>query len=156
MKRLSLLRHADALPQQAGGNDHDRPLSAFGLRQANQLAASVAATPNTWDACLSSTATRALTTAQLVCAALNPPLVIISNSHLYTFNVDQLLQELESLDDTLNHPLIVGHNPAISELLHYLCTTEHGSVATATLVTLELTTDHWLDIHRECAKILQS
>jgi len=154
MKRISLLRHAKAVEARPGLPDHDRPLSEKGQKQLAILGHQLQAENPGWDSCFSSSANRAINTAESVCQQITPLIAPRINSQLYTFDADELMNQLVLLDEELTHPLIVGHNPALSDLTHYLSREPFGSLGTANLVMLQLDIDHWSEMRKQCGKIL--
>lgn len=116
---LHLLRHAHAGdPTKWHGPDFDRPLSARGREQAARLGTLLAATGFAPDAIIASPRVRALQTAELLADRLGA-----------RFRVDGRLAEplsaraveriLGDAGDPLR-PVLVGHDPAFSELLALL------------------------------------
>jgi len=154
MKRISLLRHAKAVEARPGLDDHERPLSEKGQNQLVKLGQQLAVSDPGWDSCFSSSAARAITTAGSICKQISPSITPRVNSKLYTFDADELLSQLVFIEDDLNHPLIVGHNPALSDLTHYLSREPFGSLGTANLVSLQLDIDHWSELRKQCGKVL--
>jgi len=113
--QLHLLRHAHAGdPMKWAGPDALRPLSDRGRRQAERLAALLAAAGFRPDAVLSSPKLRAAETARLVAEVLDVDVTLC----------DALAGSLilATLDDLLTaagnprRPLLVGHDPDFSEL----------------------------------------
>lgn len=149
MKLLSLLRHASATAQ--GTDDHSRPLSAQGRREAVDIATQ-------WQACglaaptliLSSDAVRSRDTAQAV-ADCFPTARMALLHELYLAPPDALLEATMTADDAQDHILIVGHNPAMGQLAYDLGGRAHPLIAhgfaPATLATFECRVDAWVDIH---------
>ena len=58
MKRLTVLRHAEASPALPGADDFDRPLSAKGWQQARRVGEEIKSRALTFDLVLASTARR--------------------------------------------------------------------------------------------------
>jgi phosphohistidine phosphatase len=127
-KYLSLMRHAKAVKHlSSAGRDYDRELQERGVRQASLtgafLAAQDAPRPE-WIVC--SPATRTRQTADLVARGLELPAErILEDSALYLGSIDDWLAALRALSPEVAHVLAVGHNPTISELLHYLLGTQN-------------------------------
>lgn len=111
---IYLLRHAHA--GDAGGwdgPDSERPLSAKGRRQAQQLGAFLADRALTPDAIVSSPKVRALQTAQLVADALG--VGVTTDERLGgPIDVDQLGALLDSVGGA--SVMLVGHDPDLSDL----------------------------------------
>ena len=97
------------------------------------------------DAILSSPAMRAQQTIELVCKEISCERASIQwDRRVYLASVKTLLDVITEISPTVNHLLLVGHNPGLEELLLYLCRDEIPRsqtgklMATATLAQLEL------------------
>ncbi len=115
MKRLTLVRHAKSRWTESTLPDHARPLAKRGQREAVWLADTLARELPEPDRLLTSDARRALATADALQAqwpALSPEM----NSRLYLATPQTLLKVLRQLPDEVEHVLLVGHHPGLSEL----------------------------------------
>ncbi|MHB8439230.1 MAG: SixA phosphatase family protein [Acidimicrobiales bacterium] len=117
MKRVWILRHAKAGPHSA--DDHGRTLVERGRRQcagiADQLSKKMG--PGGFPPLvISSSAQRAQLTAQLVVEALGAPTTIEVDKQMYQADADDIVVRLQALDDEIDSVVVVGHNPALSEL----------------------------------------
>ncbi|MGH2860800.1 MAG: SixA phosphatase family protein [Solirubrobacteraceae bacterium] len=104
---LWLLRHAEAAE---GRPDEARPLTSRGIEQARTVGLALARLGVKLDSCLSSPKRRALETAQLACERLG--VEVIAESAIAGSTYDP-----EGLTAGLGEALLVGHNPAISNVL---------------------------------------
>lgn len=127
MKQLLLVRHAKSDLAAAGEKDVDRPLNARGRsdvpvmakRLAKKLADKGAALP---ERIVASSATRTRETAELFAAHLGlSENRIRLDPQIYIAGESRLLQICRALDDDLDVVMLVGHNPAITDLLNLLC-----------------------------------
>ena len=113
---LYLLRHADAGdPLAWEGPDAVRPLTKKGRRQAERLGEFLAVAGFAPDAIVASPKVRARETAELVGAALGR---LVTVDERLAWGPD--LGEIEGILEAAGHPrrvLLVGHDPALSELL---------------------------------------
>lgn len=151
MRQLHLLRHAEALPAAQGAEDRDRPLSEQGRAQARMAAERLRGSGALPDRVLASPARRTRETATIVCAALSLPEPRYEAT-LYPGSTRTLLKALRALEAGVQAVLLVGHNPAISELLDRLAGPGAGtthqyvqgfSLPTAGLATLQIQTNDW-------------
>jgi phosphohistidine phosphatase len=115
-----VLRHAKAASQ--GTDDHDRPLTARGRRQAAEVGVSLARAPRqdaapTPRLVLSSPARRALHTAELVVAELEGPVELVVERGLYSAGPSDVIDLLRLVDDDAPSVMVVGHNPTVHELV---------------------------------------
>lgn len=116
--RLVLIRHAKS-DWSTGGSDLDRPLSSRGRRQAPESGAWLAANVPI-DAAVVSPAERARSTWKLVAATYDEVPPTTHDERAYTFDGRALLDIVRELDESLGTVALVGHNPAMEELVHLL------------------------------------
>ncbi len=113
--RLTLMRHGRAEPY--SGDDAGRPLSPEGVEQVAAVTQVLVAGGWRPGAIVHSPLKRAVQTAELVAAQLPPGLERVALSEVVAAG-PALLAMLGRLD--LPDPLVVGHNPGISELARTL------------------------------------
>lgn len=116
MRRLLLLRHAQAEPAGSGGADSDRPLSPRGRVEALEAAHCIADAGLKCQALLASPAVRTRETAAIVAAELQLQQLPRFEPGFYLGDADALLAPLGTLDAGISTLLLVAHNPGISEL----------------------------------------
>jgi phosphohistidine phosphatase len=110
-RRISLLRHAEAMPER-GGDDSERPLSEAGRAQAAALGVWLreqALAPQ-FVAC--STALRTRETLALL--QLDAP--VDYRASLYLASAGDMLAQLQQLDASVQHVLLIAHNPGMHGL----------------------------------------
>lgn len=100
--------------------DRDRPLAARGRRQAPESGRWLAANGPRLDLAVVSPALRAARTWELVAAELDEPPPVSLDERAYTFDGDALLDVLRELPDDVHAVALVGHNPALEDLLDAL------------------------------------
>lgn len=116
-RTLYLLRHAKAGSAAAGLRDHDRELTGRGRREAAALGARYAGGGELPDLVVTSTAARAVQTAELWARAAGlPAKVIVRRGGIYLAEAEAVLRLVHDLDEALRRVLLVGHNPTFSEL----------------------------------------
>ncbi len=117
--QLHLVRHADAGDSDAWtGPDADRPLSDKGRAQAERLGRHLAALGFKADAVLSSPKLRALETAEIVAAAVGRK-ATPDDRLAEGVDVASLRLVLEDAGGP-RRPIVVGHDPAFSDLVQTL------------------------------------
>lgn len=114
VRRLYLLRHADAESASPAGDDAARGLSRLGRAQARFVAEALAGVGI--ELVLSSTAVRARQTTELV--GLGAPVRYLPR--LYGARARHLLAELAGIDDSVRTVLMVGHAPGLPTLAYQL------------------------------------
>jgi phosphohistidine phosphatase len=119
MTELYLLRHADAGdPMAWKGPDADRPLSGKGEKQAERLGRFLKEVGFKPDAVLSSPKARAAQTAEIVARHLGVP-VTTDDRLAGALEIDGVEAILRHAGDP-TRPVLVGHDPAFSDLLEAL------------------------------------
>lgn len=114
--RLTLLRHGIAHPESPTG-DFGRELSLRGIAQAREAAKALQADGPLPDRILSSPAHRTLQTARQVVADLGLSAHCLQEDpRLYLATTQSLLDILHEIDPTIDHLMVVGHNPGLSQL----------------------------------------
>jgi len=160
-KLLWLLRHAKAVTDPPpGGTDHERPLAPRGRRDADALARRLGPDgdrlglpPDAMPGIvLCSTATRTVQTAERVLAGLAPAPPVTYLRSLYGASHEQVLGELALADDAVGSVMVVGHNPAMHDLIAALPSVEdvdgrrrieNGGVPTCALAVFALGVGRW-------------
>lgn len=121
MKTLFLVRHAKSSWAAPALPDKSRPLSARGERAAPKMGKRLAKRDVKPDLILSSSARRALTTAEIIAKKLNYKRKhIVVDDRLYGGAADTLLEVIHELSDKLDRVMLIGHNPELTELAHRL------------------------------------
>ncbi len=146
MKTLFLLRHAKSSWKQPEMNDHDRPLNKRGKKEAPLVGKYLKANNLVPDLILSSTARRAHDTAEAVAEESGFEGQVDFYQDLYLSEIACYLDILQSLPDTANRVLVVGHNPDLEELLTLLTdATEHMTTAALAQIILPITS--WQELN---------
>jgi phosphohistidine phosphatase len=121
MKTLFLIRHAKSSRDDPALADKDRPLNDRGKRDAPKMGALLAKRGVKPDLILSSSAVRALDTAELIAEKLDYKRKSIRvDDRLYAAEADELLGVIRKLGDEVNCVMLIGHNPELTHLAHRL------------------------------------
>jgi phosphohistidine phosphatase len=113
--RIHLLRHAKSSWDEPRLADHDRPLAKRGRKAAKLLRKHIRDSEIDPNLVLCSSAARAVETLEGVRPGLGDPRVEIE-AGLYRAGSDGLLRRLQALPEDVGEVMLIGHNPAISEL----------------------------------------
>lgn len=148
MKQIVLLRHAKSSWSDSALDDHQRPLSARGLRDAPRMGQRLADLGIRPDLLLTSTATRAMQTAGLVAPALaDGSLQPATDSSLYLATPGEILRVLSKLDDACRAVVAIGHNPGLTQLANMMLPQLRlDNLPTAGAVAINCDIDHWRNI----------
>jgi phosphohistidine phosphatase len=155
--RLLLLRHAKSDWSGKSG-DHDRPLSARGVRAAPRIGAYIRVKSDDPALVLCSTAERATETLALLLPCLSTIPEIRYDRALYLAECPQLLEAIRSIGSDASPLMVVGHNPGLEQLaialaLRVESTAERGRLQrlaqkfpTAALAVLDFDIAHWKEV----------
>lgn len=145
MKNLLLMRHAKSSWKDDSLKDHERPLKKRGRKDAKRIAKVIKKNDLVPDLILSSSATRAKETVDIVVETLSYKKQILYSDELYMGEPQDYITALKSLDDDYKTVLMVGHNPGLEAYLQII-DGEIESVPTAGLGYLVLVIDDWKDL----------
>lgn len=149
-RHLYLLRHAKSDWDAGAGDDHDRPLSRRGKKAAALVGRWLAATGETPDAVLCSTALRARDTVDRALAAGGWSCPVELSRRLYLSSPEEVLTEIRRTEDSVRRLLVVGHQPVWAELIGALVSVgEPGArvqFPTAALARVDLRVETWRDV----------
>jgi len=156
VKRITLLRHAKAMPPNFARADQDRALSARGERDAPLMGMRLSALKARPSLILTSPAKRAAATARLVAETLRYPLEFLQHEPaLYMASPTEILATIAEQDDRFSDILLVGHNPGFTDLANQLLPDLHlDNLPTAGLIAIDLEADHWSDLGHASARLV--
>lgn len=143
VKTLLLMRHAKSSWRDARLDDHERPLNGRGRRAAPIMARLLQERGLSPDHILTSSAVRAQDTARTVAEELGYQGPFEVTRGLYLADVKSYLTAIADLPRAAVRPLLVGHNPGISELVLTLTGTE-VDMPTAAIALVELDCEEWV------------
>ncbi|MFZ0546075.1 MAG: histidine phosphatase family protein [Candidatus Promineifilaceae bacterium] len=148
MKTLLLLRHAKSSWANAQLADHDRPLNGRGKGDAPKMGRLLDREELVPDLIISSSAERALTTAELAAlsAGYNAEIQVVRA--LYLADPEDYIELLQQVSDNNERVMAVGHNPGIEELQEQL-SGHYQRMSTAALAQIELPINHWGELDEE-------
>jgi len=147
MKTLIIIRHAKSSWNEPGLPDHDRPLNDRGLQDASLMGAVLRG----WDLpptrVISSSAVRALTTAELVLQEIGWGVDEIQvEEDLYHASAGGTLDIILSQEDMLEGLMLFGHNPGMTDLVNRLSGADLTKLPTAGVFIAEYDVPRWQDL----------
>jgi phosphohistidine phosphatase len=145
MKTLLILRHAKSGWKELGLTDRDRPLNNRGRRDAPLIGALLSRKHLKPDLIVSSTARRALTTAEMVADNCDYGSTVQADHRLYLAKPETVIDVVRSLAGDASTVLLVGHNPGLRELIA-LMTGAIETFPTAALAQVQLSITAWCEI----------
>lgn len=144
MKTLLVMRHAKSDWDADYDADHERPLNERGVRSARIMGRVLAAEGRVPDLIVTSTATRALSTAALANEAGDWDSQIVLEPSLYGTGADAAVQVASSVTDA-KRLMLVGHQPTWSVLVSLL-TGDRIEMKTAAVAVIDFDVDDWTDL----------
>ncbi len=158
MKTLHLMRHAKSAWDNATLADRERGLNKRGRRDAARMGAALAARMAPLPVAVSP-AVRAQLTLEGLCASWEAlgALRHQTDKTLYTFAAADLRAWVRARDDAAQALFIIGHNPALTDLVNDLCPGEGiANLPTAGYLELSLSIDCWRETRQGCGTIVFS
>jgi phosphohistidine phosphatase len=144
LKTLLLVRHAQSQSASSYANDFQRQLSATGMAEAKQVGNVILKENTIPRLMVSSPALRAIKTAEIIAGVIDYPAQDIRNDDfLYEVDLTGFSEHIQSLDDSFDTVLYVGHNPCISELSFYLTRYSVGNLSPGSIFCCEFNVDQW-------------
>lgn len=143
MKKLILMRHAKSCWDLPWQDDHERPLAERGIRDAPIMAQKLLNRGIQVDSILSSSANRALLTANKLVEELKLSPEIIQIEHeLYHAPPQIIIKYLQSQKESVETLVLIGHNPGLNELIQ-LFGTKIDNLPTSGQIGFILELNHW-------------
>jgi phosphohistidine phosphatase len=148
MKTLLLMRHTKSSWKDDKLSDHERPLKKRGKKDAKLIAKVIKKNDLVPDLILSSSATRAKDTVEVLADALKYKGKTKFIDKLYMGEPQDFIDALHEVDNKNNIVLVVGHNPGLEAYLQII-DGDIQAVPTGGLGYLVLVLDDWKDISLE-------
>ncbi|GAA5315963.1 MAG: histidine phosphatase family protein [Candidatus Pelagadaptatus aseana] len=123
MKTIHLIRHGKSSWDDYQLTDMERPLKQRGIKDCEIMAPYIAQVGCKFTHTFVSPARRAEQTMELLADHLDTPVSWQIDERLYTFDCGEVLAWLRDIDNDIDEVVVVGHNPALTDL-HNLLTGE--------------------------------
>jgi phosphohistidine phosphatase len=143
MKKLLLIRHAKATHESAF-KDFERPLTQSGMKDATAMAGRLHMHGHIPQHIISSSALRAISTANIFTEHLSLA-AASTNKYIYDATADSLLNVVNELPNAYDFIALVGHNPGMAQLLHYL-TGQIKDVPICAIALIDFEVDDWQEV----------
>lgn len=154
MKTLYLVRHAKSSWKYPKLDDFERPLNKRGRKNTPLMGKILKKIKVFPDIVISSPANRAAMTARIIADKIKYPLDKIRYSEtLYEFSTNAVMHFIEQLDNTLKKVMVVGHNPAITDMANYFGGEPISNIPTCGIYCVNLDISSWGKIFENCGKL---
>ena len=140
MKKLLLIRHAKAVSE-ITSSDFERPLRNKGVKDAEFMAERVLHEKIIPQILISSPALRTLSTADIFSEFLSLPKPK-EDKRIYEASRMTLMDVITEFDEKYNFVGLVGHNPTMEQIAHYL-TGQLTDFPTCAVALIEFDSDNW-------------
>lgn len=155
MKRIYLVRHAKSSWKKALP-DHLRPLKKRGRKDAKKVGKYLRERGFVPSVIVSSDATRAIETAEILSETLNieePPAL---EANLYESGVEEYLRVLAKSAEELDSVMIVGHNPTITDTAFVLTGEKiYNWMKTSSVAVLDCAVESWRELSPYSCKTVE-
>mgnify|MGYP001172951855 FL=1 len=146
MKVITFLRHSKS-SWDNGLIDIDRPLSMIGIKKIKKVADLSKNHFISAEIIFSSSANRAIHTSILLSRSLSINFNKIKIcEELYTFDCNDVFNFIKKIDNRYSEVVLVGHNPAYTEISNYFSENKILNLPTARWFSLKFKSDKWFDI----------
>lgn len=148
MKELVILRHAKS-DRTYGVNDINRPLSQLGIERIQKKSHQKSEFFSNTEVIISSPAIRALHTAIIVIRELGISMEkLIIDEQLYTFFGYSIIDYVYALDERWSRVVLVGHNPAFTELVNHFSDASINHLRTSGFAKISFNEDQWSNLFK--------
>ena len=148
MKQLILIRHAKS-SWRHNVIDHKRPLSNRGFNDAQIISNHLSSSNLKVELVLSSDATRAKTTANIIVSNLGINQELFSLDHdLYDFSGENLIKTIKNCENEIGCLMVFGHNHAITAFVNSFGDKYIENVPTCGVVIIEFDINNWKNINK--------
>ncbi|WP_169569331.1 SixA phosphatase family protein [Sneathiella limimaris] len=157
-KQVTLMRHAKSSWEDYSLSDYDRPLAPRGKKAAPRMGKYMLENKISPDVVLCSPAQRTKETLARVQTAFGGDFNICYDKMIYSAGMGHgLIELLHQLEDSYDHALIVGHNPAMQELalslVNWIASREsevqhfiRRKFSTGAIASMQFNSDNWKDV----------
>lgn len=142
---LMLLRHGKSDWDTDAPDDHSRPLSSRGVRSAERMGEVLRDLDLVPDVVVSSTATRARSTAELARISGGWSSRLVLEDALYGASVDEALMVAARYGEDHQRVMLVGHEPTWSMTVRRI-TGAHAEIRTASCAVMEMFAVDWTEV----------
>ena len=154
-KTLYLVRHAESNGPSSSQRDFDRQLNTRGEHDAQEMGRQLKIRGIQPDIIVSSPARRAAQTSEFIATELGIPAdSIVFEEKIYDASVSNLVGIIQTLKDSYTSVMRIGHNPAISWLVHQLTGEHIANAPPCAMATVRISSTHWNDVRTCPAELL--
>lgn len=147
VKELLLARHGEAVAPSFTTDDAQRSLTPGGIQQVERLGRTLAINKQQCDYLVHSPAKRCAHTAAILAQQLTSKSCTAVPS-IYQASREDLFREILQFPSEVNRVILVGHNPAITQLAAYLTGAPHLMFSPGMMARIHFTDQEWEDVSK--------
>jgi phosphohistidine phosphatase len=156
VKKLYIVRHAKTIKPSLN-DDFTRALVPDGENECEVIGQYMASNNIAPELIICSPSLRTITTRDLLIVGSGIECDLLVIDEIYQANAEQLLEIIQNVSDKYNSVMVIGHNPAVSEICHYfghgapdlLIKILNGGVPTAGMITIDCNTSLWHELSND-------
>ena len=154
MKELTIIRHAKSSWDNPSISDFDRPLNSRGKQNATMMGKVLHEEGIVFDQIISSSANRAITTANTIACSIGYPKETIKKElNFYGADTYTIFTKLKRLNPSIVHVAICRHNPTFHSLIEKICFTSIVKFPTCAIASITLEIDVWKELSTGSGKL---
>lgn len=154
LKKIFLIRHAEASLPDGSTKDFDRPLTPGGTRDATHLGQYLARKNLVPDVFLTSSSLRTRQTSEEIAIQLRyESNKITYKDKLYEPSVRELLAEINHLKNAQS-AIIVTHNPSVTYLAEYLSGDPIGNMSPGSCIEIDFAVEDWNEVSESSGEVI--
>ncbi len=154
MKILYIMRHGQKNESQSDQYDYDVELTQQGVEDTIKVSQKLKEKKILPDLIISSPAIRARQTVEIISETLGYKKNIMYNAVIYQAFLNEFMESITYTFDTVDTLLVVGHNPALTELC-ITYTEFKNKIKMAEVVKIEFDCNSWISIDKNNAKFIE-
>ena len=154
MKTILMFRHAESSYGTQYSKDHDRPLTVPGINDAGNMGVFLKRNKLIPELVISSSANRAITTANIAHKTGEWNSKIIIEPNIYGGNPSFLINLINNQNDKYKSICLVGHEPNFSSFIEKCTNIDYINLSTASAAKIDFDTNSWKDIEFGYAKLV--
>jgi len=156
MKTLVIVRHGAFSHSDPQIADADRPLNHHGHHQVDRMAARLSTLQIKPDLWVSSSAKRAVETAEAYAKRFEiPPNAIRIEDDVFEAERSEILRVVQALPDSAQVAVLVGHHPGVTKLLHHLTDGGVEKMSLGSFAVLELSATSWQSVSFKKGRMIE-
>ena len=143
---IILFRHGKSDWNANYASDHERPVSKRGIKAAKKMGRYLSNIDQVPELIISSTALRALNTAEIAINAGKWSSKLVLEKQIYESNVETLISIISKQSNEYNSICLVGHEPTFSSFIERCNNSTWSRFPTASMAQINFNINSWYDI----------